>query len=285
MKRLIMVFALSVPGFITLAQVGPESVNRTGRGRYTAAQNFEVKTSRAVFTQPPYNGDSRMLDGYGKAAARELGLAGREVWNEYPQEGAVKVTLAPNAELYYDTASREPLYLGGCLRKGKSWVNRVKLVTPPRALVRPEQPLPVVGEVVREPAVNIINEHPITNNHPITVQPSEVKVTVVRKDDLNWFERYVLRDGYWASGIYYHVRMPQEVSLLRKEIRGFRALDRVRIPGPQGEKGDKGNPGDPCDPEKNPLCRGPQGPPGQCFILVDGQLKPCFTPPPNTSRP
>lgn len=130
-----------------------DRVNKVGRGRYRVS-TFEV-VKADVFTQPEYNGKPEMLDGYGKGTAEKLGSAGEEVYNEYPGQGAVRVILHPKAVLYYDTASRQPLYLDGCLRKGKPWVNRIKLVEPPpppeAPALPPPPPPPPVPTVVEKP--------------------------------------------------------------------------------------------------------------------------------------
>lgn len=252
MTRKALVLILIWGGTLPMAgqQITPAVVDRVGRGRYSAPEKFEVKPPAEVFSHPEYTGEIKMLEGFGKATAEELELSGREVWNEYPGQGAVKVKLNPKAVLFYETASRQPMYLDGCLRQGKPWVNRVKLIEE-ETLAEPAPKEPVIGEapappqevkIIHEP-VTVTNQHPITNTFSAPAESIKVEV----KEAISWPER-ILRAGYWGSGTYYHVRMPQEMTLLRREIRGFRAdmwtgLQQVKIPGPKGDQGDRGESG------------------------------------------
>jgi hypothetical protein len=125
---------------------------RPGENRY------QRLTPDQVFTQPKYNGNPSMLDGYGKKTAGELGLAGKEVYNEYPTEVRV-VILSAQAVLYYDTASMEIVYLDGCRWNGREWKNRVKLVTT-TVTVTQRVEVPIEREVVREVPREVIREVP-----------------------------------------------------------------------------------------------------------------------------
>lgn len=116
------VFALLVPAPLALAQQSDR------QGRYVHTSNDQA------FSQPPYTGPST-LDGLAKGTAQELGLAGRQVLNEY-LNGPKVVTLSPQAVLFYDAASREPLYLDGCLVGGQPRPNRIKLIDHPVQVVK-----------------------------------------------------------------------------------------------------------------------------------------------------
>ena len=114
-------FAITILSVLVLiASVQVVNAQRRGETRYERLTN-------AVFTQPAYNGNPAMLENYPIASASELGITGREIYNEYP-EGPVVVVVHAEARFYYDNGSREPLYLIGCVRKGRAWFNRVKLV-------------------------------------------------------------------------------------------------------------------------------------------------------------
>ena len=115
----------------------PVKVNKA-ENRYRATPEF-VSVEKAGFTQPKYTGPAT-LNGLGLKSAEELGVTGKITYNEYEQSARV-VVLSPLAMLYYDTASLEPLYLAGCLRDGKPYANRIKLLEPVKA---PEpKPVPV----------------------------------------------------------------------------------------------------------------------------------------------
>lgn len=124
------------------SKLTPGKVNEIGRGRYTAARDFLVDPT-VEFSQPDYKFESALPQGFGKATAEDLGMAGVEFWNEYPGIGGVWVAASPKAEFFYDTVSRMPLYIAGCIREGKkNGLNRVKLVVPSPPPPAPEAPPP-----------------------------------------------------------------------------------------------------------------------------------------------
>lgn len=92
--------------------------------RYGVVGDF-VSLDKVGFTQPMYSGPAS-LNGLGMKTAGELGIAGNLYYNEY-ENTARLVRLHPSAPVYYDTGSFEPLYLGGCIRDGKTFANRLKL--------------------------------------------------------------------------------------------------------------------------------------------------------------
>ncbi len=109
-----------------------ERVNKVGRGRYVAADDFRVN-STISFSQPDYKFESRLPQGFGRATAKHLGVAGKRFWNEYPGIGAALVVMAPETVLIYDTVSRVALYVTGCHREGKKGgLNRIKEENPPQ---------------------------------------------------------------------------------------------------------------------------------------------------------
>lgn len=117
--RKALTIALSALVLVT-ALVHSASAQRRNETRYERLTND-------IFTQAAYTGNPAMLENYPIATGAELGITGKEIYNEYP-EGPVVVVVHAQAKFYYDNGSREPLYLIGCVRKGKPWFNRVKLV-------------------------------------------------------------------------------------------------------------------------------------------------------------
>ena len=95
--------------------------------RYRSTSEF-VPVEKVGFTQPKYVGPET-LNGLGLKSAAELGHKGKKIFNEWDSSARI-VILDPLAQIYYDTASMEPLYLFGCLRDGKPYANRIKLLEP-----------------------------------------------------------------------------------------------------------------------------------------------------------
>ncbi len=86
-------------------------------------------TSLDVYDLPMWKGKSS-TDGFGEAvSATELGWAGLEVWNE-AGDVARLTKLKAGAMLYVMNGEQDPqeAYLVGCIKNGKPFMNRVRLV-------------------------------------------------------------------------------------------------------------------------------------------------------------
>ena len=121
--------------------VTAERVNKAARGRYMTDKDFRF--GQVEFSQPDYKFESALPEGFGRATAAELGVAGKHFWNEYPGQGAALVVMAPDTVLIYDTVSRQPLYVTGCYREGRvDGLNRLKGLNRIQGMEVPEPPMP-----------------------------------------------------------------------------------------------------------------------------------------------
>lgn len=160
MLKLLLISIFLAP-WCVLGQMTADRVNLTGRGRYTAAEGFRFE--QVDFPQPDYKFESVLPEGFGRATAAELGVAGWHFWNEYPGQGAALVTMAPETVLIYDTVSRQPLYVTGCHRDGRpdglnrlKGMNRIKAVpSAPAPAASAPAPDVVALTFTAEPAVEL----------------------------------------------------------------------------------------------------------------------------------
>lgn len=114
-----------------------------GLDRYTLTGET---ASLSIFSLPAWNGDPEFFDGWGRKTASELGLAGAEFWNEFGRT-ARKGILHPDAVIRFPNGFQwDEAYLEGCLKNGKVYFNRIKIVKKPTAPVPP---------VIKELCVNI----------------------------------------------------------------------------------------------------------------------------------
>jgi hypothetical protein len=141
--------------------------------RYRATSEFTT-LEKVGFTQPQYKGPAT-LNGLGLKSAAELGLDGKKVYNEYENSARI-VILSPFAKVYYDTGSLEPLYLAGCLRDGKSFANRIKLLEPVKA--------PEVKSVQTPTPVPVIVSVPLPEKPFVYQLPKVVETVVVQEKDI-----------------------------------------------------------------------------------------------------
>lgn len=133
--------------------------------RYRETPEFTT-LEKAGFTQSKYKGPET-INGLGLKTAAELGLDGKKVYNEYERSARI-VILSPFAKIYYDTGSFEPVYLYGCLRDGKPFANRIKLL----------EPLKKAPEVVTVPAAVPVEK-------PLVYQlPKDSATVVVQEKDI-----------------------------------------------------------------------------------------------------
>ncbi len=115
-----------------------------GLGRYTLTGET---APLSIFTLPAYNPrDPEFFDGWGRMTAEELGLEGAEFWNEFGRS-ARKGKLHGKAVIRFPNGFQwDEAYLEGCLKNGKVYYNRIKLVRKP-TIERPR--------IVKELCVNI----------------------------------------------------------------------------------------------------------------------------------
>lgn len=123
--------------------------------RYEVVGGY-VKLQDVGFSQPKYTGPAT-VNRLGLKTAGELGLTGKLVYNEY-EHSARTVYLSASAQVYYDTASMEPLYLAGCFDNGKPFANRLKLVQQQTPVVLVPQPTPVA--VIKPPSSEVQYQKP-----------------------------------------------------------------------------------------------------------------------------
>jgi len=152
-----------------VAENPAKTVQKTVEARYQTATAGYVSLEKVGFTQPKYTG-SATVNGLGLKTAAELGLAGTQVYNEYEHSARI-VTLSPLAKIYHDTASMEPVYLDGCMRGGKPFANRLKLVEP----MKKAEPTPItVTAPIPKPVVYVRPETVVVAN----VQEKDIVVPI-----------------------------------------------------------------------------------------------------------
>ncbi len=111
-----------------------EQMGKTPYLRYTVPAGDLDSVSNSLFQQAPYGSDSKTtIESMPRDLASNLGLTGREVWNEIPGQVAVRVILADKPVIIYQPTPQGiiPMYLADCRYKGKPWANRIKLIAPP----------------------------------------------------------------------------------------------------------------------------------------------------------
>ncbi len=97
----------------------------------------------SIFTIPAYNPrDPEFFEGWGRMTAEDLGLEGAEFWNEFGRS-ARKGILEGRAIIRFPNGFQwDEAYLEGCLKSGKTYFNRIKLVRKPTV-----KPPPIVKEL------------------------------------------------------------------------------------------------------------------------------------------
>lgn len=100
-----------------------------GLDRYTLTGQTAPLT---IFSYPPY--DSRnpdFFEGWGRMTAEELGLTGAEFWNEFGRRAELGKLHAKAIIRFKNGFQWDEAYLEGCLKNGKVYFNRIKLVKKP----------------------------------------------------------------------------------------------------------------------------------------------------------
>jgi hypothetical protein len=109
------------------------------------------------------------LEGLGHKKVHELGWHGRKVYNELLHKAEI-VELDDDADVYYDTATMEIRYFGGCKRGGKIFFNRAKFVAEEHHEVRRAEvvpPPPPPPKIVLPPPVRVVVQAPPPPPRPV----------------------------------------------------------------------------------------------------------------------
>ncbi|HZS43217.1 MAG TPA: hypothetical protein VFA52_03315 [Candidatus Paceibacterota bacterium] len=135
------------------------------RGRYGTPQGY---APLSVFKgRHPYTGPE-CLEGLGYKSAAELGWTGRLVYNQMLHKAEI-VPLSASAMIYYDTATKQPIYIDGCMRNGKAYKNMIAFVEE-----QPAPPQPRHAEIhLRKAPVDCV----IVRVHDCYGNVREVKMT------------------------------------------------------------------------------------------------------------
>lgn len=159
-----------------------ESNNQPSEGRYLSTGDY-TPIDKVGYKQPIFVGKDT-LNGLGLKSAKELGIAGKKFYNEQEKSARV-IILNPDAMVYYDTGSLEPMYLAGCLRDGKPFANRIKPLEP---LQKAPEPKPVpVAVVTPTPA-------------PVLTPTPAPKPVVVSKPTTNFVDKETGYDVRFEGG-------------------------------------------------------------------------------------
>lgn len=100
-----------------------------GLDRYTLTGERAPLT---IFSYPRYDSrDPDFFEGWGRKTAEDLGLTGAEFWNEFGPRAELG-TLHSKAIIRFKNGFQwDEAYLEGCLKNGKVYFNRIKLVKKP----------------------------------------------------------------------------------------------------------------------------------------------------------
>ena len=117
-----------------------ENAGKKPYSRYSVPAGELTWVSNSIFQLPSYGNAKDEIDALPRGIAKDLDLTGKCVYNEYPDQVAIKVCLSENAIVLYVKRIDGiiiPIYLADCTYKGKPWFNRLRLVDEPPLLVTP----------------------------------------------------------------------------------------------------------------------------------------------------
>lgn len=142
----IVILTVVVCNPLTARQVQAQTREREdprGLDRYTLTGE---RAPLSIFTLPRYDPrDPDFFDGFGRATAEDLNLTDADFYNEFGNR-AERGRLHPKAVIRYKNGFQwDEAYLEGCLKNGKVYFNRIKLVKKPVVKTPP---------VVKEMCVN-----------------------------------------------------------------------------------------------------------------------------------
>lgn len=161
---------LNVPSADEVAEAG-----RKPYLRYTVSPNMQWITT-SIFNQARYDKDRDGIAKLPRRTARQLGLSGRDFYNEWGEDVAVEATLSDNAILLLDPRSGEPIYLADCMWNGKPWVNRIQILNEPASQVVPTAP--AVNPVQPQTIVQVPQQAPPVVNMNMPGIPTPIQLNV-----------------------------------------------------------------------------------------------------------